>query len=41
VSLNLVIFATRVEPHPFDEKEFISTNPVIKEILRAGIEISV
>jgi hypothetical protein len=29
-----------VEPHPFDEEEFSSTNPVIKEILRNGIEIS-
>jgi uncharacterized protein len=33
-------FDTRVEPHPFDEEEFSSTNPVIKEILRNGIEIS-
>ena len=34
-------FDTRVEPHPFDEKDFTPTNPVIKEILRSGIEISV
>jgi predicted nucleotidyltransferase len=34
-------FDTRVEPHPFDEKDFTSLNPVIKEILRTGIEISV
>ena len=34
-------FDTRVEPHPFDEKDLTSSNPVIKEILRTGIEISV
>ncbi|MCX6224718.1 MAG: nucleotidyltransferase domain-containing protein [Bacteroidia bacterium] len=34
-------FDTRVEPHPFDVKDFASSNPVIKEILRTGIEISV
>ena len=34
-------FDTRVEPNPFDEKDFTSLNPVIKEILRTGIEISV
>ena len=34
-------FDTRVEPHPFDEKDFTPANPVIKEILRNGIEISV
>lgn len=33
-------FDTRVEPHPFDERDFTSSNPVIKEILRTGIEIS-
>ena len=33
-------FDTRVEPHPFDQKDFSSENPVIKEILRTGIEIS-
>ena len=33
-------FDTRVEPHPFDEKDIASANPVIKEILRTGIEIS-
>lgn len=32
-------FDTRVEPHPFDEQDWISTNPVIREILRDGIEI--
>jgi predicted nucleotidyltransferase len=34
-------FDTRIEPHPFEEKDFISTNPVIKEILATGIEIPV
>ncbi|MEI6885334.1 MAG: nucleotidyltransferase domain-containing protein [Bacteroidota bacterium] len=34
-------FDTRVEPHPFDELEFTSRNPVIEEILRTGIEIPV
>jgi predicted nucleotidyltransferase len=34
-------FDTRVEPHPFDASDFSSLNPVIKEILRTGIEISV
>ena len=33
-------FDTRVEPHPFDASDFSSMNPVIKEILRTGIEIS-
>jgi uncharacterized protein len=33
-------FDTRVEPHPFDEKDFASSNPVVNEILRTGIEIS-
>ncbi|MCX6245854.1 MAG: nucleotidyltransferase domain-containing protein [Bacteroidetes bacterium] len=33
-------FDTRVEPHPFDEKEFSTSNPVIREILRTGIEIA-
>ena len=34
-------FDTRIEPHPFEEKDFITSNPVINEILRTGIEISV
>ncbi len=33
-------FDTRVEPHPFDAKDFASSNPVVNEILRTGIEIS-
>jgi predicted nucleotidyltransferase len=34
-------FDTRVEPHPFDEVDLLSPAPVIKEILRTGIEIPV
>ncbi|HPS51805.1 MAG TPA: nucleotidyltransferase domain-containing protein [Bacteroidales bacterium] len=34
-------FDTRVEPHPFDEVDLLSPTPVIKEILRTGIEIPV
>lgn len=34
-------FDTRVEPHPFDTCDFASMNPVIREILKTGIEISV
>jgi uncharacterized protein len=34
-------FDTRIEPHPFDEQDFTFTNPVIREILKTGIDISV
>jgi len=34
-------FDARVEPYPFDEREFALMNPVLQEIIRAGIEISV
>jgi predicted nucleotidyltransferase len=34
-------FDTRVEPHPFEVSDFSSLNPVTKEILRTGIEITV
>ncbi len=34
-------FDTRVEPHPFDETDLISDNPVMREILRTGIEIAI
>lgn len=34
-------FDTRIEPHPFDVSDFSSLNPIIKEILRTGIEISI
>ena len=33
-------FDTRIEPHPFDAKDFAFSNPVANEILRTGIEIS-
>ena len=32
-------FDTRIEPHPFEEQDFNSINPVIHEIRRTGIEI--
>ncbi len=32
-------FDTRVEPHPFDAKDFTSSNPVVNDILTTGIEI--
>ena len=34
-------FDTRIEPHPFDAKDFTYANTVVNEILRTGIEISV
>jgi predicted nucleotidyltransferase len=33
-------FDTRIEPHPFDQKDIDSGNLMINEILRTGIEIS-
>ena len=32
-------FDTRIEPHPFDETDFNSSNPFANEILRTGIQI--
>jgi len=32
-------FDTRIEPHPFDEKDFNTSNPFANEILDKGIEI--
>jgi len=32
-------FDTRVEPHPFDAKDFATSNPTVNEIRRTGIEI--
>ena len=29
----------RIEPHPFDYKDFNRTNPVVNEILKCGINI--
>jgi len=32
---------SRIEPHPFREKEFVITNPIVDEILKYGQEIHV
>ncbi len=33
-------FDTRIEPHPFDEEDFINPSiPIVCEILQTGIEI--
>ena len=32
-------FDTRIEPHPFDEKDFDSANPLVHEILKTGFKI--
>lgn len=32
-------FDTRIEPHPFDEKDFNSSNPLVNEILNTGIKV--
>ena len=33
-------FDTRIEPHPFDEKDFIDPSiPLVNEILQTGIQI--
>jgi predicted nucleotidyltransferase len=35
-------FDTRIEPHPFDEEDFINPSiPIVYEILQSGIEINV
>lgn len=33
-------FITRIEPHPFDEKDFNSSNPFANEILVTGIKVA-
>jgi len=30
---------TRIEPHPFKEKEFDTSNPLVNEIIKYGAEI--
>jgi hypothetical protein len=30
-----------IEPHPFSKEDFKISNPVVSEILKTGIEISV
>jgi len=32
-------FDTRIEPHPFDKKDFNISNPLVNEVLKTGIEI--
>ncbi|MBL7136728.1 MAG: nucleotidyltransferase domain-containing protein [Candidatus Marinimicrobia bacterium] len=32
-------FDTRIEPHPFNETDFNTSNPFANEILRTGIQI--
>lgn len=32
---------SRIEPHPFRESEFDSSNPVVYEILKYGLEIEI
>ena len=32
-------FDTRIEPHPFNEKDFDISNPLVNEILNTGIKI--
>ena len=31
---------TRIEPHPFKEKDFNFSNPIVNEIIRHGMEIA-
>ena len=33
-------FDTRIEPHPFDENDFDTTNPLVAEILHSGIQVA-
>lgn len=33
-------FDTRIEPHPFEESDFNTTNPFANEILKNGIRIT-
>ena len=32
-------FDTRIEPHPFAEKDFNNDNPLVEQILKTGIQI--
>ena len=32
-------FDTRIEPHPFDENDFDTSNPLVHEILSTGIKV--
>jgi uncharacterized protein len=31
---------SRIEPHPFREKDFEATNPIVNEILKHGLNIN-
>jgi hypothetical protein len=33
-------FDNRIEPHPFSESDFNTSNPLAKEILKNGLEIA-
>ena len=33
-------FDTRIEPHPFSESDFNTSNPIANEILKNGLEIA-
>jgi predicted nucleotidyltransferase len=32
-------FDSRIEPHPYDEKDFNDDNPLVDQILKTGIQI--
>ncbi len=32
-------FDNRIEPHPFDEKDFTRDNPLVYQILKTGIQL--
>ena len=32
---------SRIEPHPFREKDFVATNPIVNEILKFGQDIQI
>jgi uncharacterized protein len=32
-------FDTRIEPHPFRASDFVSSNPIVNEILNNGLQI--
>ena len=32
---------TRIEPHPFAEKDFVKSDPLVREIVNRGIQINI
>jgi len=32
---------SRIEPHPFREKDFVATNPIVNEIMKFGQDIQI